>query len=222
MRTRVKICCISSMAEARTAIDAGADALGLVGPMPSGPGVIDAQLARSIAQAAPAGVSTFLLTSLTSATDIAEQVLETGASTVQLVHHIDPAQSAALAGLLPRAIRIVQVIHVEDRSALTLLHRYLPHVHAFLLDSGRPSLEVPELGGTGRLHDWGVSAEFVRQSARPVFLAGGLTPANVADAIRIVRPFGLDVCSGLRTEGELDPHKLRVFMRAVRAADALA
>jgi phosphoribosylanthranilate isomerase len=93
-------------------------------------------------------------------------------------------------------------------------------VHAFLLDSGRPSLPTPEYGGTGRTHDWAVSAEFVRRSPHPVFLAGGLSAANVSEAIRRVRPFGVDLCSGVRTDGHLDPGKLRAFVGAVLGADS--
>ncbi len=218
MRTRVKICCIATPEEADMAIAHGADALGLVGAMPSGPGPIaDAEIAR-IAAAAPPPVATFLLTSEVTAGDIAAHVRQTGANTVQIVNHIDPGEALRLAEYLP-ATRRVQVIHVEDRSALDLVDLYAPHVHAFLLDSGRPSLEVPELGGTGRVHDWAISAEFVRLSPRPVFLAGGLNAANAEDAIRTVGPYALDLCSSVRTDGVLDSGKLRAFMQAVRQAD---
>ena len=104
----------------------------------------------------------------------------------------------------------------KDASAIELVHRYAPVVHAFLLDSGRPQAAVPELGGTGRVHDWGVSAAIVEATARPVFLAGGLSPDNVADAIRQVRPFGVDICSGVRTDGALDAEKLTAFVASVR------
>ena len=85
----------------------------------------------------------------------------------------------------------------------------------------RRQLALPpqRLGGTGRQHDWAVSAEFVRVSPRPVFLAGGLSFANAAQAIGQVRPFGLDLCSSVRTEGRLDARKLADFMCAVRRAD---
>jgi phosphoribosylanthranilate isomerase len=218
MRTRVKICCIASRAEADLAISCGTDAIGLVGAMPSGPGPIDNATIASIAAAAPPPVATFLLTSETSAAAIAGHVEATGVSTVQIVSHIDPDQSERLARLLP-VTRRVQVIHVEGSKALDLIRVYADHVHAFLLDSGRPSLRVPELGGTGRAHDWSISAEFVRRSPHPVFLAGGLNPGNAGEAIRTVRPYGLDLCTGVRTRGELDKAKLSAFMAAVRMAD---
>ncbi len=218
MRTRVKICCIASIEEAGLAVRHGADAIGLVGRMPSGPGPIDDTTIAAIAAAAPPPVATFLLTSEVTADDIAGHVRKTGASTVQIVSHIEPAEAARLAGLLP-VTRRVQVIHVEGPEALGMIPAYADHAHAFLLDSGRPGLAVPELGGTGRAHDWSVSARFVRASPLPVFLAGGLDASNAAEAIRSVRPYGLDLCTGVRTNGDLDAGKLAAFMAAVRAAD---
>lgn len=79
---------------------------------------------------------------------------------------------------------------------------------------------MAELGGTGRAHDWAVSAAFVRATDKPVFLAGGLSAANVAAAIQQVRPYGLDLCSGVRSNGQLDAAKLAAFVRAVEQADS--
>lgn len=219
MRTRVKVCCIASVSEAETAAAAGADAIRLVGAMPSGPGPIEDRVIAEVARWAPPALSTFLLTSETTAAGIADHVRRTGVSVVQVVSHIPVEEAAELAARLPTAKR-VQVIHVEGEDALELMAGYAPHVHGFLLDSGRPS--AAELGGTGRVHDWSVSAEFVQRSPRPVFLAGGLSAANAAEAVRTVRPYGLDVCSGLRTDGALDRDKLDAFMAAVSAADTSA
>ncbi len=218
MRTRVKICCISSREEARAAIDAGADALGLVGDMPSGPGVITDARARELAECVPPPLAAVLLTSRTQGGEIADHVEYCGAGAVQVVQHIDPAEYLPIRKRLPH-VRRIQVIHVEGRDALDLIELYSPHVHAFLLDSGRPSAATPELGGTGRAHDWAISREFVARSQRPVFLAGGLGPDNVREAIGTVRPWGVDLCSGVRTGGVLDTAKLAAFMHAVRAAD---
>jgi phosphoribosylanthranilate isomerase len=219
MRTRVKVCCISSVAEAGIAISLGADALGLVGAMPSGPGPIDDDLIAEIVARVPPLVATFLLTSENSAEAIAAHVLKVGASTVQIVSHIDPAEAARLPALIPH-IRRVQVIHVEGKDALGLIKAYAPHNHAFLLDSGRPGAPTPELGGTGRVHDWMVSAAFVEASPLPVFLAGGLNVGNVAIAIRQVRPFGVDLCSGVRSPVALDRGKLADFMAGVHASQS--
>jgi len=218
MRTRVKICCMASVEEARLAVAAGADAVGLVAKMPSGPGPIADALIAEIAASVPPPVASFLLTSETTAEAISAHIEATRPTVVQTVVHIDPAESARLAKLRPGVGR-VQVIHVEDAGCLALIADYAPQVDAFLLDSGRPGAAIPEFGGTGRIHDWDVSAAFVRTSPRPVFLAGGLTPANVSEAVAKVRPYGLDLCSGVRTESRLDPAKLNAFMKAVRDAD---
>ena len=213
-RVRIKICCIGSLGEAQIAIRAGADALGLVGEMPSGPGIIDDDTAREIAATVPPPVATFLLTARTKAADIIDHVNYCGTNTVQIVSHIEPGEYARIIRELPTTRR-VQVIHVEDESALELIQTYQPFVHAFLLDSGRPNASVAELGGTGRAHDWLISQRFVAATQRPVFLAGGLNPSNVVDAINTVEPYGLDLCSGVRTDGALDPKKLQAFMSGV-------
>ena len=201
------------------AIEAGADALGLVARMPSGPGSIPDAIIAEVTAFVPPPVATFLLTSETTAGAISTHIRATNPSTVQVVSHIDPAESEKLAALEPH-VRRVQVIHVEGPEALDLIPAYAPHVHAFLLDSGRPNAAVAELGGTGRAHDWAISAAFVQATERPVFLAGGLSAANVADAIRQVRPYGLDLCSGVRTNDQLDPDKLAAFVSVVEQTDA--
>ncbi len=214
-RIRIKVCCIASVEEARLAIAAGADALGLVSAMPTGPGPIAEPLIAAIAATVPPPVDPILLTAEDRADSIADQAHRLGVRTVQLVRHVDSSEHVRLRGLDP-ALRIVQVIHVEDARALDQIALYAETAAAFLLDSGRPS--AAELGGTGRTHDWSVSAEFVRRSPRPVFLAGGLTAENAAQAVREVRPYGLDLCSSLRTGGALDPALLAAFFEVVRAA----
>ena len=216
-RTRVKICCIASPEEAALAVDAGADAVGLVGAMPTGPGVITDAAARRIALTVPPPVMPWLLTSEEDPVAIRDHAAACGVSTVQIVRHVAPQTHDWLAEHAP-TLRRVQVIHVEGRDALDIVAAYGSRPHAYLLDSGRPS--VAELGGTGRRHDWAVSAELVRVASRPVFLAGGLGPDNAAEAVRAVRPFGLDICSGLRTDGALDAALLARFIAAIRATDA--
>jgi phosphoribosylanthranilate isomerase len=213
--TRVKICCISSQEEARLAIEYGADALGVVGPMPGGgPGIIDDKLAREIAVNVPPTVETFLLTSQEQGNEIVDHVEFCGTTTVQIVRHIDPSEYPVIIRRLP-GIRRVQVIHVENESVIDLVKKYEPFVHAFLLDSGRPSSPELSLGGTGCVHDWQISAAIVRNSTKPVYLAGGLRPDNVKEAIKLVAPYGVDLCSGIRTNEKLDEEKLGYFMRNV-------
>jgi len=214
---RIKVCCIASEEEAALAIAMGASAIGLVSRMPSGPGPIPEARIRDIARIVPPGVATFLLTSETTAEPIIAQQRYCGTNTLQLVDEVEPGVHAALRAALP-GVKIVQVIHVRDDDSVAEARQVSPHVDAILLDSGNPSLATKELGGTGRAHDWAVSRRIREAVKVPVYLAGGLNPQNVAKAIAQVEPFGVDVCSGLRTEGRLDAEKLEHFMRAVREA----
>lgn len=212
---RIKVCCISSLQEARTAVEAGAHALGLVSAMPSGPGPIDENLIAEIASRVPPGVDTFLLTCNHDAPSIIEQLRRTRCRTVQLVDEIEDSVYSAIRFELPN-VRIVQVIHVQDRGAIDEARAAAEHVDAILLDSGRPKAVIKELGGTGRTHDWAISAALREAVSVPVFLAGGLNASNAAAAIGAVRPFGLDLCSGVRSNGRLDAAKLGSFFAAVR------
>ena len=210
---RVKICCISSVAEAQLAIRCGADALGLVSAMPSGPGPISDEKIAEIAATVPPPIATFLLTCSTDADAIIAQQRRCGTNTLQLVDAVAPDTYARLRRALP-GIAIVQVIHVLGEPSVHEACAIAPHVDALLLDSGNPHLPIKELGGTGRVHDWTHSARIVRECGKPVFLAGGLRPDNVRSAIEAVRPFGTDLCSGVRTGGELDAQKLTQFFAA--------
>lgn len=209
---RVKICCISSVAEAALAVRYGASALGLVSQMPSGPGVIDDAQISEIAATVPPGVSTFLLTALTQADAIVAQHAICRTSTLQLVDALSVAELQKLRHALP-AIKLVQVIHVLGQESVEQAREIAPYVDALLLDSGNPNLAVKELGGTGRVHNWELSRQIREQVSRPIFLAGGLRASNVELAIRSVQPFGLDLCSSVRTDGRLDEAKLAEFMR---------
>jgi len=199
------------------AIDAGADAVGLVARMPSGPGPISDEEIADIAAWVPPPIATFMLTAETTADAISRHLDRTRPTSVQIVSHIAQAEAEKLAVLQPN-MRRVQVIHVEDERALDLIPIYAPYMHAFLLDSGRPDADTPELGGTGRRHDWSISRAFVKASPLPVFLAGGLTPDNARQAVRDVRPYGLDLCTGVRTNGRLDEVKLTDFIAAAMTA----
>ena len=213
---RIKICCIASIDEMWLAINHGATALGFVSKMPSGPGPIDEELIASIVPRVPAGIATFLLTSETEAEPIIAQQKRTRVNTLQLVDAVDRVTHRALRQALP-GVSIVQVIHVTGKESVTEALDVAKDVDALLLDSGNPRLAVKELGGTGRRHDWKLSREIRDNSGVAVYLAGGLNASNAAEAVETVQPFGLDVCSGVRTDGKLDPLKLDRFVRAARS-----
>jgi phosphoribosylanthranilate isomerase len=212
---RVKICCIASVAEARMAAEAGADVLGLVSAMPSGPGPIGEDLITQIAREMHGIRETWLLTSLTDPASVADQWHRCGTRGIQLTDTLVGGGLPELRHRVPGAV-LVQVIHVTGPDSVEEAVQAALVADVLLLDSGNPTLAVKELGGTGRIHDWAVSREIVRRSPKPVFLAGGLRPSNVRAAAESVGSAGLDLCSGVRTEGCLDPDKLSAFMGALR------
>lgn len=205
---KVKVCCISSIEEADLAIKMGADAIGLVSEMPSGPGVISEDLIKKIAAEVPAEILTFLLTSRQNVSEIIKQHKRCGTNTIQIVDSLIEGTHEQLKEALP-GINIVQVIHVNDERSIEEAVGISNFVDFILLDSGNQKLKVKELGGTGRTHDWSISKEIVNSVKVPVFLAGGINPDNIKEAADFVKPFGIDLCSGVRTEGKLDELKLK-------------
>ena len=216
-KTRVKICCIASTEEARMAIEHGASAIGLVSEMPSGPGPISEDLIATIAATIPPAIGSFLLTCKQDVPEIIHQQKRLGVNTIQICDRLEQGAHRELRAALP-GISLVQVIHVTGPESIKEAVRVAPHVDGILLDSGNQSLPVKELGGTGRIHDWNLSRQIRESLAVPVFLAGGLKSDNVAEAIRQVRPFAVDVCSGLRTNDLLDENKLKDFFANIAAS----
>jgi phosphoribosylanthranilate isomerase len=216
---RVKICCISSVDEAALAIKYGASAIGLVSKMPSGPGIIDEKLITEIVKTIPPPVSTFLLTSEINAEDIINLQRKTKVNTLQLVDFVSYDELRKLRKELP-SIKLVQVIHVLGENSVKKAKSVEPFVDALLLDSGNPNLEVKVLGGTGKQHNWELSKKIRKEVNIPLFLAGGLNPQNVTDAIKSVHPFGLDVCTGVRNKGNLDEEKLKLFLKEINKANS--
>ena len=214
---KIKICCISSIQEAKTAIASGADVLGLVGDMPSGPGIISDELAATIAAHVPDQIETFLLSSETSAAGVIAHHRKVKSTALQLVDELESGAYADIRTALPN-VKLVQVIHVIDQDSVKQAELAAKHVDVLLLDSGNPNLAIKELGGTGRTHDWDLSQQIVEAVSIPVYLAGGLSAANVAQAVKQVRPYGLDLCSSVRTDDGLDAEKLTNFIEACQSA----
>jgi phosphoribosylanthranilate isomerase len=213
-KTRVKICCIGSINEARMAIEHGADAIGLVSAMPSGPGPIAEELIAEIARSVPASIGTFLLTCKQDVSSIIAQQQFVRVNTIQICDRLVEGGYDNLRNALP-GVKLVQVIHVTGSESVDEAIAIAPFVDSILLDSGNQSLAIKELGGTGRVHDWRLSRRIRESINVPIFLAGGLNPENVARAIEEVRPFGVDVCSSLRPQGGLDRDLLVSFFEAI-------
>lgn len=219
LKPRVKICCIGNPEEARLAIECGASALGLVSAMPSGPGVIEEQTIAQIAASVPPPIATFLLTCRQDVQSIIEQQRRCRTNTIQIVDRLVDGSYDDLREALP-GISLVQVIHVTGPESVDEAVAVGEQVDAVLLDSGNPALAIKELGGTGRRHDWSISRKIREQLHVPIFLAGGLKPDNVCEAVQAVGPFGLDLCTGVRTNGKLDEEKVRALFSNLETVPA--
>lgn len=213
---RIKICCINSLEEAHLAIQYGATAIGLVGPMPSGPGIISDNKIAYIAANVPPPTETFLLTSETNIDHIVRQHSRAKTTHIQLVDKLRAGTHADLRSEL-EDVKLIQVIHVLDEWAMDEAMEVIHQVDGILLDSGNPKLRRKQLGGTGRTHDWDISRKIVELSPIPVYLAGGLNPQNIQEAIQTIKPYGVDICTGIRDNHQLNEEKLALFIQNIRA-----
>jgi len=216
--TWIKICGTTNSEDALTAIEAGADAVGFVFYEKS-PRKIAVEAAREIMEKLPAKVEkvgVFVNAGEDSICAIADGA---GLTAVQMHgDDEDPHVAALVAGRRPR-LKVMVGISMHRASPVGWASMWDPDVvHAFLLDSGTPS----KPGGTGEVFDWRTSLQTVDEIRRfgQLVLAGGLRPGNVAEAIGILKPWGVDVASGVETRpGKKDPEKVRAFVKAVRDAD---
>lgn len=216
LKTKVKICCISSLEEANLAIRLGASAIGLVSKMPSGPGVISEEIIAEIVESVPVNINTFLLTSKQDVETIIKQLKKCKTNTVQIVDKLTNGKYSDIRSELPN-IKIVQVLHVKNEKSIEEAINVSFQVDVILLDSGNQNLEIKELGGTGRTHNWSISKRIVESINVPVYLAGGLDSQNILEAIKTVNPYGVDLCSGVRSHGHLDSQKLTTFFEVIKS-----
>ncbi len=214
MKIKVKICCISSIEEAKLAIVHGAAAIGLVGRMPSGPGIITDELINSIAKTVIPPIDSFLLTSETTAEAIIEHHNKVNTTTIQMVDALSGREYHKIREAIPH-VKLVQVIHVLDEKAVQEASEIAEWVDAILLDSGNPNLSTKVLGGTGKTHNWDLSKKIRENISIPTYLAGGINKDNIRMAIDHVQPYGIDLCSSVRTNGQLDERKLEELFKAL-------
>jgi phosphoribosylanthranilate isomerase len=215
MKIKVKICCISSIEEASLAIVHGAAAIGLVGRMPSGPGIITDDLIHSIAKTVLPPIDSFLLTSETTAEAIIEHHNKVNTTTIQMVDALSGREYHKIREAIPH-VKLVQVIHVLDEKAVQEAIEIAEWVDAILLDSGNPNLSTKVLGGTGKTHNWDLSKKIRENISIPTYLAGGINKDNIRKAIDHVQPYGIDLCSSVRTNGQLDERKLEELFKALQ------
>ncbi len=220
MMLKVKVCCIKSIHEARMALSFGANFIGLVGPMPSGPGTLTVDQIKDIKVQLSPRIECFYLTSKTSIKDILMEYEQIKTTHIQLTDHVEESVRQTFKKAYPNTA-IVQVVHVTDESSIELAKSYSQNSDYLLLDSGTPTNKIKELGGTGKKHNWEISKQIVKTVDIPVFLAGGINYKNVEEAAAIVKPYGIDLCSSLRTSDNLDRLKTKQFFESLKRIEMI-
>ena len=184
--------------------------------MPSGPGIIPMDRIKELAEYIPEPTLSVLLTSSQDSQTITEQVQFSNVNAVQIVDRLEIGSYADIRKNCP-GITIIQVIHIVNDSSIIEANKISDNVDAILLDSGNQAFATKELGGTGHIHDWSISKQICKTVNIPVILAGGLNSDNVTIALKTVHPTGVDICSGVRTDGSMDEWKLTKYIRNVQA-----
>ncbi len=215
---RVQIAGISSLADALAVERAGADAIGFTLGLPTGPhNGLDERGARAIIAALPPLIAPVLITYLDTAAAVVPLCRYLGVATVQLHARAAPGEIAAMRDALP-GLKVILAVNVTGEASLEEAVRVAADADALILDTYDPA--TGRHGATGRTHDWALSRRIVAASPAPVILAGGLTPDNVGEAIRTVRPWAVDVHTGVeRPDGTTDHARVRAFVAAARTAD---
>jgi phosphoribosylanthranilate isomerase len=213
---RVKICGITSSEEARIAISCGADAVGfLVGLNYPTEDEIDKLAAKEIIASLPPFVSTVLVTHSKELAWVVDTCQLLGCTTIQLHGDFAREKIPLLRAKVPYA-RIIKAVHVVDSNSVTVAAGFAQLVDAVLLDTKTQT----RIGGTGITHDWSISAKIAKKISAPVILAGGLTPGNVSAAILKVKPFAVDVNSGVEnTDGRKSLEKIKAFIRSAKESN---
>ena len=217
MTVRVQIAGVSSVEEALAAADAGVDALGFTVRLPTGvhDGLTEAK-ARSIVAGLPPFVASVAITYVGAPREAVELCRYLGVTTLQLHGPFPTTEIPVLRVGLPH-LKIIRAVHVTGPEAVAQARALARQVDALILDTYDP--DTGRHGATGKTHDWAISRQIVDEVPVPVILAGGLTPDNVAAAIAAVRPWGVDVHTGIeRPDGSRDLDRIRAFVRNTRAA----
>lgn len=208
---KVKICANKSIEEAEMSLNAGADIVGiLVGQEHNSTDFVDKDIAKSIVEFVNKRCDVSMVTHLTSANDIIELTKYIGNNVIQLHSDIKENEVEKIAKELPN-VKLVRLIHVSSDGTICTDYKKMKYADYYLLDSF--NLTTNQVGGTGLTHDWNKSRELIENLDKPTFLAGGLNPNNVKEAIKTVIPYGVDVNSGCKNEsGKKDAEKVRTFV----------
>lgn len=213
--TRVQVAGVSSLEEALFLVEHGVDALGFTLRLPTGihDGLTE-DLARRIIAALPPFVARVLITYVDNPGEAIDLCRFLGVDTLQLHGPFPEREFDRIRVALPH-LKLLRAVHVVDEGAIEQAQRLARRVDALILDTFDPS--TGRHGATGKVHDWDISRRIVESVQRPVILAGGLTPENVGAAIRQVRPWAVDVHTGVEeADGGRSFGRMRQFLAAVK------
>ena len=211
---RVKICGTATFADLDCAVAAGADAVGfLMGITHVTQDAVTPETAAAMVATLPPFIVPVAVTHLTKPSDLIRIVELARCTTLQIQDMVTPDDIAEVREALPY-LRIMKAVHVMDESAITTAKYFSDTADAILLDTRT----ADRIGGTGITHDWNISAKIVKECSCPVILAGGLTPENVTEAIIRVRPYAVDVHTGVKKNGVRDAERTRAFVANARTA----
>lgn len=211
---RVKICGTATFADLDCAVAAGADAVGfLMGITHVTQDAVTPETAAAMVATLPPFIVPVAVTHLTKPSDLIRIVELSRCTTLQIQDMVTPDDIAEVREALPY-LRIMKAVHVMDESAIATAKYFSDTADAILLDTRT----ADRIGGTGITHDWNISAKIVKECSCPVILAGGLTPENVTEAITRVRPYAVDVHTGVKKNGVRDAERTRAFVANARTA----
>lgn len=206
----VKICANKSINDAKMCIDAGADFLGLlVGQRHDSTDFIDKYTAKEIVDFSKGKIKTVLVTHLTNSEEIIKLTQYIGNDVIQLHSNIDEDEVEKIVKALPN-IKLIRLIHISQKGQICTNYKTMKYADYYLLDSF--NFETNQVGGTGLIHDWNLDRELIKKLNKPTFIAGGLTPENVANAIKTANPSGVDVNSGCKLNGTKNKRLVKEFV----------
>jgi len=226
MRTRTKICGNRNPEDLDYAIACGADAVGFITDVPvKSPRKIDSETAKDLIKRVPVFVDSVIVIMPEDLDSAVALIRKTRPTVVQIHNDLPDAELAKLASTVD-PVKLIKTIAIPDGAGPEIADRVISRIHkltgiadAILLDTSTSTTSRTgntstgaRSGGTGKVHDWRISAEIVRRSRLPIILAGGLTPDNVSDAIRKVCPYAVDTASGVETDKRRDCDKVKRFI----------
>lgn len=205
---KVKICGNASLNDLKIALSAGADAVGFItGTNYKSEDAVTKSCAKKLVLSLPPFVASVAVTHLQNPQDLIDIIDETGCSTLQIQNDVSLEDMDIVKNGLPHT-KIIKAVHVTGIEAIEKAEMFSKTADAIILDTKTET----RIGGTGITHDWNISAEIVKRLNKPVILAGGLSPSNLAEAIEKVKPYAVDVHSGVKKNGARDFYLTKSFV----------